>query len=153
MILEYRFTGLNSQGRVVQGTFSVPSAREARHYLTRLGRQQKQKICALRFSGDIEPTPDSYEVLNKGKTLIKAIDSVRKVTWPAIASCRTGQESESTLTSVEQITAYYEAENTLNIDFRIKFILARFILFLSLMLQLPFLIANEITILGSPSGL
>ena len=52
MILEYRFTGLNSQGRVVQGTFSVPNAREARHYLTRLAQQHKLKISALERKRD-----------------------------------------------------------------------------------------------------
>ncbi|HNX38653.1 MAG TPA: type II secretion system F family protein [Candidatus Cloacimonadota bacterium] len=47
MIFEYRFTGINQQGRMVQGTFSVNSLREAKKYLARLASQYKLNIKAL----------------------------------------------------------------------------------------------------------
>ena len=47
MIFEYRFIGINQQGRMVQGIFSVNSLREAKKYLARLASQYKLNIKAL----------------------------------------------------------------------------------------------------------
>lgn len=52
MILEYRFKGYGPQGKLVQGTFTVDSAREAKAQVARLSSKYQIKISSLEKKKD-----------------------------------------------------------------------------------------------------
>jgi len=47
MLRQYRFRGINTQGRIVQGTFNVRSVKEAKLYISKLIRKYNLKIEVL----------------------------------------------------------------------------------------------------------
>lgn len=70
MILEYRFKGMNSQGKLVQGNFSVRNKAEAKSYVARLTQSHNIKIVSLEKKRDF-----LYTVKTKGDKSTKGRQS------------------------------------------------------------------------------
>lgn len=52
MIKEVRFKGVNSQGKLVQGTFSVSSRKEVKDYVTKLTQRHQIRVQSIEYKKD-----------------------------------------------------------------------------------------------------